>query len=531
MTGPVTVPVRMSASGAQNAGKLRQGPPCVIVIFGAAGDLSHRKLIPALFNLQMDNALPDTFVILGIDRDAREDSAFRTSMRDAVMANASWTRQQLAAWLAFEQRLHYMAGDFTDLAMYAQLKERLTKLDAMVPNSEGHLFHLAIPPSLYPTVICHLSDSGVLPRIGPPAERPWARVVIEKPFGHDRESARALNAICRKAMAEHQIYRIDHYLGKEVVQDLMVLRFANSIFEPLWSRHHIDHVQITAAEQLGVEHRGKYYEEAGVVRDMFQNHLMQLLTLTAMEPPAAFRADSVRDEKVKVLHAIRSHTHEEMHDFAVRGQYGPGTVQWVEVPGYRQEANVAPDSITPTYASMRFLIDNWRWKGVPFFLRSGKRMPAQATAIAIQFRRPPHMLFPLSSGEQIAANVLAVRIQPSEGMSLQFDVKVPGFEMRMASVKMVFDYAKGFGTAGHDAYETLLLDCVLGDATLFTRSDEAESAWEILDPLLAHWQRTIPTHFPNYAAGTWGPAIADELVGRAGAKWRTPGTPETEIVS
>jgi glucose-6-phosphate 1-dehydrogenase len=513
-------------SGAPDAGKLLQGRPCVVVIFGAAGDLAHRKLIPALFNLGLEGALPDTFMILGVDLKPNDDASYRKEMRAAVIADAKWSGKELAAWLAFEERLHYMPGDFSDMATYATLQERLKVLDAAVPESEGHLFHLAIPPSLYPLVITNLSESGVLPRIGPPDQRPWARVIIEKPFGHDLASARALNAVCRKAMAEHQIYRIDHYLGKEVVQDLMVLRFANSIFEPLWSRHHIDHVQITAAEQLGVEHRGRYYEEAGVVRDMFQNHLMQLLTLTAMEPPAAFRADAVRDEKVKVLHAIRSHTHEEMHDFAVRGQYGPGTVNGVAVPGYRQEPNVAPDSITPTYASMRFLIDNWRWKGVPFFLRSGKRMPAQATEIAIQFRSPPHLMFPLASGEKIMANVLAVRIQPSEGMSLRFDVKVPGFEMRIASVKMDFDYAAGFGTAGHDAYETLLLDCILGDATLFTRSDEAESAWQILDPLLAHWQESRPAHFPNYAAGSWGPAVAEELIGRAHAEWRTPGLPD-----
>ncbi|MGH7593784.1 MAG: glucose-6-phosphate dehydrogenase, partial [Gemmatimonadales bacterium] len=529
MTGPVMVPARMAGPSAPNAGQLRPGSPCVVVIFGAAGDLAHRKLIPALFNLALDGASPDTFAILGIDREAKDDVTFRRAMRDAVMANASWAAQRLAAWERFEQRLYYMAGDFTDAGCYTALQGRLQTLDALVAESEGHLFHLAIPPSLYQTVITHLSESGVLPRIGSPDQRPWARVIIEKPFGHDLASARALNAVCRKAMAEHQVYRIDHYLGKEVVQDLMVLRFANLIFEPLWNRHHIDHVQITAAEQIGIEHRGRYYEEAGVVRDMFQNHLMQLLTLTAMEPPAAFRADAVRDEKVKVLHAIRPPTREEIDGVTVRGQYGPGVVDGVAVPGYREEENVAPDSTTPTYAAMRFSIDNWRWKGVPFFLRSGKRLPTQATEIAIQFRRPPHLMFPLPAGEQLAANVLAVRIQPREGMSLQFDVKVPGFEMRMASVRMVFDFAQGFGTAGHDAYETLLLDCILGDATLFTRSDEAESAWELLDPLLAHWQQSQPTHFPNYAAGTWGPTVANELIATAQAAWRTPGAPESGV--
>jgi glucose-6-phosphate 1-dehydrogenase len=520
MTTPMAVPAKVADAGGARAAPLRRGPPCVVVIFGALGDLTHRKLIPALFNLGIDAGLRDSFVILGVDRGSLDDAGFRARMRDAVIGDDTTRTND---WQQFEARLYYLAGDFQDPSTYAALANRLSELDKLVPCSEGRLFHLAIPPSLYANVITHLSESGIVPRQGPPDQRPWTRVIVEKPFGHDLDSARTLNAVARKAMAEHQIYRIDHYLGKETVQDLLVLRFANSIFEPVWNRHHVHHVQITAAEQLGVEHRGKYYEEAGVVRDMFQNHLMQVLTLMAMEPPVAFRADAVRDEKVKVLQSIRPHTDSEMHDFAVRGQYGPGIVNGDPVPGYREEENVAPDSITPTYAAMRFLIDNWRWKGVPFFLRSGKRLASQSTEIAIQFRRPPHLLFPLPPGEQIASNVLVIRVQPTEGMSLQFEVKTPGFEVRMASVKMDFDYAEGFGTLGHDAYETLLLDCMLGDATLFTRSDEVETAWEILDPLLLHWQRTIPTHFPNYAAGSWGPAIANELIGRADAEWRKPG--------
>ena len=517
------VPARLTEARLPLVGALRRGRPCVIIIFGAGGDLTHRKLLPAIFKLGLDAAMPSKFVILGVDRDAYDDDTFRVKMREAVMAGDSEFAAHHDTWARFEDQIHYMQGDFKDSATYRALHARLAELDESCPESEGHLFHLAIPPSLYAEVIDQLSESGVLPRIGPPEQRPWARVIIEKPFGHDLESARALNAVCRRAVAEHQIYRIDHYLGKETVQNLLVLRFANSIFEPLWNRHQVHHVQITAAETIGIEHRGTYYEEAGVVRDMFQNHLLQLLTLVAMEPPAAFRANDVRDEKVKVLHAIRPHTHWEMHDFAVRGQYGPGVVDGNPVAGYREEDKVAPNSTTPTYAAMRFLVDNWRWKGVPFFLRSGKRLPAQATEIAIQFREPPHLMFALPDGQKMEPNVLVIRIQPSEGISLRFEVKVPGFEVRMASVNMNFDYAKGFDTTGHDAYETLLLDCILGDATLFTRSDEAEAAWEILDPLLQHWARNVPTHFPNYAAGTWGPVIADELVQRSGTTWRTPG--------
>jgi glucose-6-phosphate 1-dehydrogenase len=319
------------------------------------------------------------------------------------------------------------------------------------------------------------------------------------------------------------VYRIDHYLGKETVQNLMVFRFANSIFEPLWNRQHVHHVQITAAESVGVEHRGKYYEEAGVVRDMFQNHLLQLLTLTAMEPPVTFSADAVRDEKVKVLRAIRPIIPAVMHDYSVRGQYGPGTIDGKPVPGYRQEPDVAPDSATPTYGAIRFMIDNWRWQGVPFYLRSGKRMPRRATEIAIQFRKPPHLMFPLADGESIEPNTLAIRVQPKEGIALRFEVKVPGIEVRMASMDMDFGYAEAFGgLADHDAYETLLLDCMLGEATLFTRSDEVEAAWGVVDPIIDFWASKRPEHFPNYAAGTWGPSVADEFIAREGAKWREP---------
>jgi glucose-6-phosphate 1-dehydrogenase len=355
-----------------------------------------------------------------------------------------------------------------------------------------------------------------------PKKRPWVRIIIEKPFGRSLESAVALNACVRRAFAEHQVYRIDHYLGKETVQNLLVFRFANSIFEPVWNRQHVHHVQITAAESVGVEHRGKYYEEAGVVRDMFQNHLLQLLTLTAMEPPVTFSADAVRDEKVKVLNAVRPITAAEMHDYSVRGQYGPGEMTGKAVPGYRQEPNVAPDSSTPTYAALRVMVDNWRWQGVPFYLRSGKRMARRASEIAIQFRQPPHLMFPLGPGQKIEPNVLAIRVQPDEGIALRFEVKVPGVEVKMVSVDMDFGYNEAFGEGSHEAYETLLLDCMLGEATLFTRNDEVEAAWTVVDPIISFWNNKKPEHFPNYAAGSWGPAISDEFLGKLGAAWRKP---------
>jgi glucose-6-phosphate 1-dehydrogenase len=325
--------------------------------------------------------------------------------------------------------------------------------------------------------------------------------------------------VARRAFAEHQVYRIDHYLGKETVQNLLVFRFANSIFEPVWNRHHIHHVQITASESVGVERRAGYYEHAGVVRDMFQNHLLQLLTLTAMEPPVSITADAVRNEKLKVLQAIRPITSAEMHDYAVRGQYGPGVLDGKKVPGYREEPGVAPDSPTPTYAAVRFMVDNWRWQDVPFYLRSGKRLPHRATEIAIQFKLPPHVFF---RADELQPNTLAIRVQPDEGIALRFEVKVPGVELHTVSVDMDFTYKEAFGGEGHEAYETLLLDAMLGEATLFTRADEVEAAWAVVDPILNFWEDKKPTHFPNYAAGTWGPEVADEFIQRIGCKWRQP---------
>jgi glucose-6-phosphate 1-dehydrogenase len=506
----------------QPARQLRKAEPCTIIIFGA-GDLLHRKLMPSLFHLTQDGLMPDDFTVITVARDPLDDDSFRKRVGEALrtfLPNGAGF--EVKAWDRFAARLHYVQGELTDPATYDALRERLAETDARLPGGSGRLFYLAIPPSLYADTINRLAESGIAPRVPDPKQRPWVRVIIEKPFGQSLGSAGALNVCVRRAFAEHQVYRIDHYLGKETVQNLLVFRFANSIFEPVCNRQQVHHVQITVAESVGVEHRGKYYEEAGVVRDMFQNHLLQLLTLVAMEPPVTFSADAVRDEKVKVLRAIRPITPAVMHDYAVRGQYGPGVINGKPVPAYRQEPEVAPDSATNTYCAIRFMIDNWRWQDVPFYLRSGKRMPRRASEIAIQFRKPPHVMFPLPEGEIIEANTLAIRVQPQEGISLRFEVKVPGVEVKMASVDMDFSYAEAFGGLDHDAYETLLLDCMLGEATLFTRSDEVEAAWAVVDPIIDFWANKRPDHFPNYPAGTWGPTVADEFIAREGSKWREP---------
>jgi glucose-6-phosphate 1-dehydrogenase len=505
-----------------SARELRKAEPCTLIIFGA-GDLLHRKLMPSLVHLMADGLLPDEFAVITVARERQDDAAFRAQVQNSLRTfgpDGGGLDQE--ARDRFVARLRYVPGELDDPATYAALRQRLAETDATLPPGSGHLFYLAIPPSLYTETISRLGESAIAPRVPDPQARPWVRVIIEKPFGRSMESARALNACVRRAFAEHQVYRIDHYLGKETVQNLLVFRFANSIFEPVWNRQHVHHVQITAAESVGVEHRGKYYEEAGVVRDMFQNHLLQLLSLMAMEPPVTFSADAVRDEKVKALRAIRPITPAVMHDYSVRGQYGPGFIDGKPVPGYRQEPDVAPDSAIPTYCAIRFMIDNWRWQDVPFYLRSGKRMPRRATEIAIQFRKPPHVMFPLPEGQIIEPNTLGIRVQPQEGIGLRFEVKVPGVEVKMASVDMDFGYAAAFGDQDHEAYETLLLDCMLGEATLFTRSDEVEAAWGVVDPIIDFWAGKRPDHFPNYPAGSWGPTVADEFIAREGARWREP---------
>jgi len=501
---------------------LKRGDPCTAVILGAGGDLTRRKLMPALYHLLHDGLLHDDFSVVGAAREALTDQAFRERMRQAIADSEAIGHVPDATWDRFAQRIFYVQGDMTDPAFFAAVSQRVAQFERASGQPRGRLFYLALPPSVYATAVELLSATGLAARIDDPAQRPWARVIIEKPFGTSLATARALNQTVMKVLAEHQVYRIDHYLGKETVQNLLVLRFANSIFEPIWNRQHIHHVQITAGETVGVEHRAGYYEQAGVVRDMFQNHLLQLLALTAMEPPVAFRAEEVRDEKAKVLRAVRPIVPAFIDESAVRGQYGPGAIDGTAVPGYRQEDRVAPASPTPTYAAVRFLVDNWRWQGVPFYVRSGKRLARRVTEIAIQFRRPPHLMFPVEAGQSLAPNVLTIRIQPNEGVSLCFEIKTPGADVRMTSVQMDFGYAGAFGATDHSAYETLLLDSMVGDGTLFARSDQVEAAWALVDPIVAAWDAQPPRGFPNYASGSWGPASADELIARDGARWRKP---------
>jgi len=505
MSETITLPMQLSQ--VPEPGGQRRVGPCTLVILGASGDLTRRKLIPSLLHLLGDGLLPDDFTVLGVGRKPMDDASFREEQRAASGADAR-------LWERLAPHLFYLTLDLDVPDSFAPIAERLDAIEAERGAERGRLFYLALPPSVYAETIEGLARSGALPRRTQSDPR-WARIIIEKPFGTSLETAVALNRVARAAVAEHQIFRIDHYLGKETVQNLLVFRFANAIFEPVWNRHHIQHVQITAAEAIGVEHRARYYEEAGVVRDMFQNHLLSLLSLTAMEPPATFRSESVRDEKAKVLKAIRV-------DGAVRGQYGPGTIAGEKVPGYRDEEDVANDSPTPTYAALRCLVDNWRWQDVPFFLRSGKRLPLRSTEIAVQFHAPPHLMFPLEHGERIAPNVLVFRVQPDEGLSLCFELKVPGSGMRIRSARMEFSYEEAFGPGGHDAYETLLLDCMAGESMLFLRNDSTEAAWRIVDPVIAQWDHEAPKHFPNYAAGSWGPEEADALIERAGASWRNP---------
>jgi glucose-6-phosphate 1-dehydrogenase len=504
--------------------------PCTMIIFGALGDLSRRKLLPAIYELMHQHLVDKHFQVLGVGRDpGQTDDTFREQMKQALTASDEVGQFDEALWQDLCTRLHFVSADLTKPEDYTAIGERLTALERSCPADErNRLFYLAVPPSVFEPIVTNLSKSGLAPRTRTARDRPWARIVVEKPFGRSLESAQHLNALLLSMFAEHQTYRIDHYLGKETVQNVLVLRFANSIFEPIWNRQWIHHVQITAAETVGVEERGKYYEEAGVVRDMFQNHLLQLLTLTAMEPPAQMSANSVRDEKVKVLRSVRWLSPDTIADNAVRAQYTAGTIDGKQVPGYTREKDVAPDSQIATFAAVRLFVDNWRWNGVPFYLRSGKRMAKRASEIAVQFRSPPHLMFGHLTREAMRPNTLVMRVQPNEGVSLNFEVKVPGAAVALTSnieiapVDMEFDYANAFGEISAPAYETLLLDVMIGEATLFTRSDEVEAAWRVIDPLIQYWEAHKPKRMPGYAAGSWGPREADELIEEDGVEWREP---------
>ncbi len=488
----------------------RTPQPCVMVIFGASGDLALRKLLPALWALNEAEQLPPGFSTVGVSRSPLSHDDFRDRLRESIADEGPIDDTMLDA---FMQGLFYSPGDIDKPDTFTRLKELLATIDRERGTAGNYIFYLATLPSFFPTIVEQLGQAGLVKRGD--AGTGWTRIVIEKPFGRDLASARELNHTVLSVFDESQVYRIDHYLGKETVQNILHFRFANSIWEPIWNQRYVDHVQITVAESLGVENRGPYYEEAGVIRDMLENHMLQLLTLMAMEPPISFDADAVRDEKVKVLRGVRPFDRRRVLREAVRGQYAAGWIDGERVPGYREEPRVAPNSNTLTYAAATFRIDTWRWSGVPFYLRSGKRLPKRATEIAVQFKPVPHMLF-----GDTAPNLLALRIQPDEGISLQFEAKVPGPTARHRPVNMDFRYGTAFATAPAEAYQRLLLDVMLGDGTLFARRDEVEAAWTLMAPLIETWETLAPDDFPNYEAGTWGPEAADRLLVDAGRRWR-----------
>ena len=495
----------------------RTPEPCAMVIFGASGDLTERKLIPALFYLSRERMLPAGFSVIGCARTPATDESFREKMGQAVKKYLKLSAESEAFVESFGKGIYYIADNFSDPAAYDQLKTLLDRLDRERGTAGNRLFYLATPPSFFPVIVKHLGAVGLAnPRF---PQESWTRIIIEKPFGRDLSSARELNQVVTEVFKEEQVYRIDHYLGKETVQNLLVFRYANGIFEPFWNRRYIDHVQLSVAEDLGVENRGSYYEEAGLVRDMIQNHVLQLLSLVAMEPPSTFDATSVRDEKAKLLRAIRPLAIDRMDESAVRGQYAEGWVGGTKVPAYRAEPKVSPTSSTETYAALKFYIDNWRWADVPFYLRSGKRLAKHISEISIQFRRVPHLLFRGAGADGIEPNVLSVHIQPNEGISLKFCAKLPGATMQIRPVQMEFRYGESFGAPPPTAYETLLLDCMLDDATLFNRSDAVELSWELVDPILSHWREQGPKGLAPYQAGSWGPAEADALIERDGRNW------------
>ncbi len=486
--------------------------PCVMVICGAAGDLTTRKLVPALYNLAKAQLLSSDFAVVGLSRDDMNTEQFREQAMRCLQAEDHGTE----AWQWFTERLYYERGDFADPSTYSRLANQLSQVDKEHNTEGNYLFYLATAPVFFGQIVQHLGRVGLSDQ----GNGRWRRVVIEKPFGHDLDSAKALNRDIKGVLAENQIYRIDHYLGKETVQNILVFRFSNGIFEPIWNRRYIDHVQITNAETVGVEQRGGYFDNAGTLRDMVPNHMMQLISLTAMEPPVSFHADAVRDEQAKILTAIQPLSAEDVLHRTVRGQYGEGAIAMERVHAYRGEPSVSPESRTETFVAMKLNIDNWRWAGVPFYLRTGKRLPGRHTEITIQFRRAPFILFRQTAVDHLQTNQLVIQIQPEEGISLSFGAKVPGPVLRLGSVDMSFEYSKYFGTEPYTGYEVLLYDCMMGDATLFQRADMVEAGWRVVDPVLDVWKALPPRNFPNYAAGTWGPKDADELTERDGRRWR-----------
>ena len=504
---PATLPANSEAPP-EFAGKV--AGPCVFVLFGASGDLTKRKLIPALFNLVQAKLLPDTFAVMGVAVDDLDVEAFRKQVSEFLPTNDPAALD----WL--RTRLHYERGDFGDPNTFVKLRDRLAVIDAEAHTEGNYLFYMATAPKFFASIVQQLGRAGLSTQ----DNGRWRRIVIEKPFGTDLESAKALNRDIKSVLQENQIYRIDHYLGKETVQNIMVFRFDNAIFEPIWNRRYIDHVQITNAETVGVERRGAYFDSAGTLRDMVPNHVMQLLSLTAMESPVSFSADAVRNEQAKVLHSLQPLNSEDVLENSVRGQYGDGIIGDERVPRYRSEPGVNPESRTETFVALKLNIDNWRWAGVPFYFRTGKRLAKRHTEIVIQFKRMPFELFrnaPFHTGH---TNTLVIQIQPVEGISLSFGAKIPGPVLRVGSVDMSFEYSKYFGADAYTGYEVLLYDCMIGDATLFQRADMVEAGWTVIDPVLDVWKALPPRKFPNYASGTWGPVESDHLLEADNRQWR-----------
>ena len=505
--------------GAAKAESAAPAPPCAMVIFGAAGDLTKRLIMPALYNLVNARRLPEQFRIVGVDRAANTTEAWRKGLTDTMselITQDGEFRADQAGWRWLTDRMTYLQGDLTDPATFSRIGEHLAGLDKTAGTAGNALFYLAVADRFFSVVVAGLGAAGLVTE----KDGQWRRVVIEKPFGHDLPSAKALNAEILKTLQEHQIYRMDHFLGKETVQNIMALRFANGLFEPLWNRQHIDHVQITAAETVGVEHRGKFYETTGALRDMVPNHVFQLLSLTAMEPPISFDAEAVRAKKAEVIEAIRPLTPRRALKDAVRGQYDAGIVLGKPVQAYRREPDVAPDSATETYIACKLQIDNWRWAGVPFYLRTGKYLKRRWTEIAIRFHQAPYTLFRGTNVERMNPNWMILRIQPDEGIALEFAAKRPGPSVKLGNVCMDFAYKTYFDMAPSTGYETLIYDCMIGDATLFQRADNIEAGWQAVQPILDAWAGNPAKEIPSYVAGGNGPAAADELLARDGRAWR-----------
>jgi glucose-6-phosphate 1-dehydrogenase len=502
--------------------KTTRPDPTVLVIFGAGGDLAWRKLVPALYQLALDGWLAAGFAVIGIDLKPMSDDEFRDHLRKGVEQFCRRQAFRAEQWQEFAAHICYLAGDLTAPAPYAAILERFGQLEKNFAAPAQHIFYLAVGPGLIAPITKQLDQAGF------PKDRPHCRVVVEKPFGHDLASARELNQMMAHTFDESQIYRIDHYLGKETVQNILAFRFANSLFEPIWNRRYADHVQITVAEEVGVEHRGGYYDTAGALRDMVQNHLLQVLCLVAMEPLVSFEPEDIRNKKGDVLRAIRAMTPEQVDAYAVRGQYGPGWLRGRRVLGYPAEPGVSHDSTTETLVALKLFVDNWRWQDVPFYLRTGKRLPSRVSEVVIQFRPVPHQAFPPAAVRGLRPNTLVIRIQPDEGISLRFQAKEPGQKLRLHPVDMNFRYKEAFKQEQPEAYETLLLDVMRGDATLFMRSDQVEAAWALVMPILENWESNPPGDFPNYAAGTWGPEAATQLLAQDGRHWYEPGCGDGE---